>query len=83
MNMHVMDVLDRTGHTSVEWDPDEPMSVKAARAKFDELRGQGYSAFAIEADEDEGVTVEKKGRRIDAFDPRVGKVMMIPHLQGG
>jgi hypothetical protein len=30
-----------------------------------------------------GVTVEQKGKRITKFDPKAGKIMMIPQLVGG
>jgi hypothetical protein len=80
---HVMNVLDTTGHTTITWDTRDPASVNDARAKFDEMIGRGYSAFAMEVVEDDGVVVEEKGRRIDEFDPSDGKVMMIPQLRGG
>lgn len=80
---HVMNILDRTGHTSITWDADDKVSVQDAKDKFEEMIGKGYRAFAIETTEDDGITIEEKGRPITAFDPKAGKVMMIPHLQGG
>jgi cytochrome c556 len=83
MNQHVMNVMDRTGHTTVSWDPTDALAVKAAKAKFDEYKRQGYTAFALENKETNGVTVDEKGRRLDTFDETVGKVLMIPQLRGG
>lgn len=82
MNMHVMDIMDRTGHTTVTWDPNDPQSVADAQREFDRLRRDGYSAFRMEA-AGESVVVENKGERIDRFDPAAGKVLMIPQRVGG
>lgn len=83
MNMHVMNVMDRNGHTTVTWNPEDADSVAAARTEFQRLRREGYSAFAMNVVTENGVVVEEKGTRIDTFDPAAGKVMMVPHLRGG
>ncbi len=83
MNKHVMDVMDRTGHTTITWDPRSPSSVNDARDKFDELIRRGYTAFAMNVVDSNGIVVEEKGERITEFNPAVGKVMMVPQLQGG
>jgi hypothetical protein len=83
MTMHFMNILDRTGHTTMEWDPDDAAAVKAAKAKFEDYKRQGYQAFALIEDGDEHVTTETKGRRIDEFDATVAKIMLIPQLRGG
>jgi hypothetical protein len=83
MTMHMMNILDRTGHTNVTWDPDDKVSVADAKDKFEEMIRRGYTAFAINTTEDDGITIEEKGTRITVFDPKAGKVMMIPQLVGG
>jgi hypothetical protein len=83
MNMHVMNVLDSTGHTTVTWDPTNANSVRDARREFQDLVRRGYSAFRMNVIAENGVVVEEKGERIDTFDPQAGKVMMVPHLRGG
>jgi hypothetical protein len=83
MTMHFMNIMDVTGHTVVRWDPNDKVSVSDAEEKFDEMIGRGYTAFAITMVEENGITVEEKGNRITTFDPKAGKIMMIPHLQGG
>lgn len=80
---HIMNVLDRNGHTTVTWDPRDPASCNDARREFDRLTREGYSAFAMEVVSENGVVVEEKGERISAFDPETGKVMMVPQLRGG
>jgi hypothetical protein len=66
-------VLDKTGHTSHEWDAAVPAEVEAARALFDSLTKKNYRAFVG----GEG------GRRLDRFDPSVGEMTFVPQLQGG
>lgn len=85
MNMHVnvMEVMDRNGHTTVTWDPRDPASCNDAKREFDRLIREGYSAFAMETVSENGVIVEEMGERVNTFDPQAGKLMMVPHLQGG
>lgn len=71
--MHVMDV---TGHTTVTWDPTKPAEVNAARQTFDSLRGEGYNAFEVGED-------DEQGQRLINFNPKAGKIMMVPQLRGG
>jgi hypothetical protein len=70
MNMHV---LDRTGHTTHEWDAAVPAEVEAARILFTSLTGKGYRAF----------TGGEGGRRVDHFDPKIEELTFVPQLQGG
>lgn len=81
--IHSMEVMDITGHSTMTWNPSDPDSVKDAEAKFDEMIGNGYTAFAMEVKSTNGVTVEEKGRRITRFDAKAGKIMLIPQLRGG
>lgn len=82
MNIHVMNVIDATGHTTVTWDPDNAESVRDARREFDGLTGRDYSAFRMTA-VGEAAVVEEKGERITEFDPAAGKLLMIPQRAGG
>lgn len=83
MNDSIMDIMDRTGHSTMTWNVNDPESVKDAEAKFGEMIGQGYTAFAMDVKSENGVKVEEKGRRITKFDPAAGKIMLIPQLRGG
>lgn len=71
-----MNVLDRSGHTSVKWDPDNRDEVETARAAFNALRDKGYRAFLVGR-------MGRQGERLDAFDPEAGEIMMVPQLRGG
>lgn len=83
MNDRIMDIMDRTGHSTMTWNPNDPKSIKDAEAKFGEMIDQGYTAFAMDVKSENGVKVEEKGRRITKFDPAAGKIMLIPQLRGG
>jgi hypothetical protein len=83
MTMHVMNIMDRSGHQNMQWDSSDPKAVEMARAKFAEYAGRGYQAFAVDVKTERGMTEETKGRRIDTFDPTVQKLILIPQMQGG
>lgn len=74
--MSDMHVMDQTGHTTVTWDPDIEVEVSAARDQFNTLVGKGYNAFRVEGR-------DNRGERITKFDPKAGKIMMVPQLVGG
>lgn len=76
MSQHAMEVMDPTGHTSVRWDPDNDDEVKAAEATFDAMKAKGYSAFRVEM-------AERRGARLDRFDPTAAKMILVPQLVGG
>jgi hypothetical protein len=71
-----MNVMDRTGHMKVEWNPAVPLEVSHAREVFDNMTEQGYSAFRVDGD-------NQQGARIKAFDPTAAKIMLVPQLVGG
>jgi hypothetical protein len=84
VNQHVMSIMDITGHTTVTWDPTDAASVRDARREFDRLVREGYAAFRMNVVAENGVVVEQKdSERIREFDPTAGKLMMVPHRQGG
>jgi hypothetical protein len=71
-----MHVMDRTGHTTHEWDPAKPVEVAVAKEMFEKLVKEGYSAFEVEQG-------GEQGKRVKEFNPQAGKLMMVPHLVGG
>ena len=76
MNAHVMNNMDRTGHTTITWDASKPFEIDLAKDAFDKAIKEGYSAFRV-------VGADGQGDRITKFDPKAGKIMMVPHLVGG
>jgi hypothetical protein len=71
-----MQIMDQTGHSEVTWDPTKPVEVQVAKESFDSLTKKGYSAFRV--NEDGG-----RSERMREFDPKAGKIMMVPQLVGG
>lgn len=45
--MHVVEVLDRSGHLTLTWDPDIPESVERAQEDFAKLQAAGYEFFRV------------------------------------
>lgn len=73
--MHAMQIMDRTGHTEVRWNPRDADEVAVARATFETMREKGYRAFVS----DDG----DKGKRVDEFDPQIKRMIFVPQLRGG
>jgi hypothetical protein len=75
--MGEMSILDSTGDTKVVWDPDNDDECDAAEAQFNSLLKKGFAAFEV----------GKKGKKTDEvvrkFDPELGKLIMVPAMQGG
>jgi len=70
-------VLGKEGDTKVIWDPKNDDEVEAAEAQFNSLTKKGFSAFEV------GVSGRKTSRRVDEFNPDMGKVIMVPKAAGG
>lgn len=68
--------MDGTGDTKMIWDASKPDEVEAAKSAFDKLKAKGYRAFAVK---DNG----ESGAQILNFDPKEGKIIMVPQMRGG
>ncbi len=69
-------IMSREGDTVVTWDPEVETSTKNAETKFDELLGQGFAMFAVEAP-------GAKPDQVRKFDPKAFEIVAVPQLQGG
>jgi hypothetical protein len=78
MSLHEMQVLDRTGHTTVTWDSTDEDEVRAARETFEAMRDKGYAAFGTK-----GVVNKSKGETITAFDATLEEIILVPPIKGG
>lgn len=75
--MGTMAVMGRRGDTKTIWNPENTDEVAAAKATFDELVGKKkYLAWSVKGDGD-------KGEQIRTFDPKAGKIILAPPMQGG
>ncbi len=72
----MLHIMDRTGDTRLEWNPNDPVSVASAKAGFDAAKAKGYYAYRTRAD-------GSKGEIIHEFDPNAEKIIMAPQIVGG
>ena len=70
-------IMSTKGDTKVMWNPENADEVAAAKAQFDTLIGKGFSAFKVVGPKGE------QGDQIREFDPKAGKIILVPALQGG
>lgn len=69
-------IMDHTGHTTIDFDSADKVSLDEAEKRFRELTGKGFRAARIDE-------TGKPGQLIKAFDPTVEQTLFIPALQGG
>jgi len=68
--------LDKTGDQKVIWNPENDDEVEAAEATFDMLKDKGFTAYRVKKD-------GTQGKKITKFDPKAGRIIMVPKLAGG
>lgn len=76
-NQGIIHTLDNTGDARLIWDRTRPVEVEAARALFDKLKGEQYTAYIAEGSKGE------KGEIIKKFDPDAERIIMVPRMVGG
>ena len=69
-------ILGKEGDTKVIWDPKNDDEVEAAEEQFDSLVDKGFLAFKVKKD-------GSKGTQIKEFDPKAGKIILVPKIVGG
>lgn len=75
--MGEMSILNHEGDTKVIWDPENEDECDAAEEQFAILMEKGFTAFEVSKRGKKTAKVVKK------FDPELGKLIMVPQLQGG
>ena len=73
---NLMEFMDLTGDTKVEWDPSSQAETAAAEAQFDVLTKKGYKAWRLSAD-------GSQGESLNAFDPKAKRILLTPRMVGG
>ena len=68
-------IMDRTGHTTVEWCTDLQETVDVANRRFNELLAEGYSAFVMYD--------ATSGEKVAEFDQEASTILMVPRMVGG
>jgi len=68
----------KEGDTKFIWDPENRDEVEAARSHFNELvKEKKFSAFEVTT------KGNKAKKRVDDFDPSLGKLILVPPIAGG
>jgi hypothetical protein len=72
----VLQIMDDSGHSEVQWDPDDEEEVAKAKEAFEAAIKKGYYAYTLKP----GGT---QGEIIKTFDPTAGRIVMRPPMVGG
>lgn len=68
-------VMGRLGHTTTTWSTELRETVEAANERFNELLGEGYTAFAM--------STPTSGQQIREFQVDAETIVLIPRMVGG
>lgn len=71
-----LEVLDRTGHTEVKWNPKDTASVDTARQTFKDLLSKKYRAYKLTPSGEQGELVTE-------FNPDHERYLLMPPMAGG
>lgn len=74
--MNEMAILGKEGDTKVIWDPQNKDEIEAAKTQFDLLINKSFLAFKV-------LKSGEQGSQIRKFDPKAGKIIMVPPVVGG
>jgi hypothetical protein len=73
--MHIQIVMDRTGDTRHQFDPNDELEVAESRKRFKELTDAGYTAAKR--------TGDGTSELLRQFDPTARETLFFPRLKGG
>lgn len=74
--MSVMNVMDRTGDTRIEWNPASKDEVAMAKAAFDAAKAKKYLTYKVDSQ-------GNQGELIRTFDPSAERIVATPQTVGG
>jgi hypothetical protein len=72
----VMKILCDKGDERLVWDKENGKEAKEAKAKFEDLIKNGYTAFSVDSK-------GKKNRKIEEFDVDAEEILMVPKTAKG
>ncbi len=70
-----MSVMGKEGDTKFTWNPKNAKEVEAAQETWDLYKKRGFAAFRMK--------LWGKGEQMREFDPKAGRILFIPPMQGG
>jgi len=69
-------ILDHTGDSRLQWNPNDAAQTEAARKRFDELKSRRYLMYTVDP-------AGNQGRVIQDFDPTLGRIIAHQQMIGG
>jgi hypothetical protein len=72
-----MAIMGKEGDTKIIWDKSKKVEVDNARANFDRLIKEGYTAFSVAGDKGE------KDKQVREFNPDAERLIFVPPVQAG
>jgi hypothetical protein len=70
-----LQVMNRIGHTTVQWSTELQDTVDAANRTFNQLLDEGYTAYVM--------VDETRGEHTNEFDAAAATIMLVPRMVGG
>lgn len=71
---HVIRILDRTGDTTLSYDPTDRDTVRSVEERFSRLMAANFVAFDVS---------QHPGRILKTFDPNATEIIVTPQFAGG
>lgn len=81
-----LEVLNESGHLTLNWHPDNPDEVAKAKAEFSALRVAGFAFFRDESDTTPMQRLGKSGALVvkaREFDPKAKRTVAVRPMRGG
>lgn len=72
--VHVLRILDETGDTQLNYDPDDKAAVRHVEERFEELMRRNFVAFDVST---------QPGRLMRTFDPQAKEIIISHQFAGG
>lgn len=72
-----MAVMGKEGDTKIIWDKSKKVEVDNAKASFDRLIKEGYSAYSVSGEKGD------KDKQVREFDPNAERYIFVPPVQAG
>jgi hypothetical protein len=72
---NVLNVMDRTGDSRIEWNPGNDAEVEMARAAYTVAKDKKHLIYRVNTDGEKVLIRE--------FDPTAARIVCVPQTQGG
>ncbi|MFQ6077250.1 MAG: hypothetical protein ACE5Z5_14150 [Candidatus Bathyarchaeia archaeon] len=67
--------VGRAGMITLSWNEEDPEEIASAEKAFREYTRKGWLAFVV--------TSDKKRKQVFTFNPKFGRVQLVPLIRGG